>query len=192
MVRGLAALLVVVIISIAAVYWMTREEGNGAPPAGLADLATGEMESFELIPPRAVPADLTFVDGAGDELTLNSFEGQTVLLNIWATWCAPCLHEMPALDALEAELGSDQFQVVALSVDKDGVDKARDFLTRIKADHLKLYVDPTGRAAMRLGAFGLPTTFLINPDGQIIGQLVGAAEWNSEDAKALITAALTN
>ena len=125
-------------------------------------LATGAMTTFVFKPqPEALP-EIQFVNGSGTEVSIASFRGKVVLLNVWATWCAPCREEMPALDKLQAALGSDKFQVVALAVDKSGVEGAKKFLADIKAEKLVPYADPTAKEGTRLKMIGMPTTILID------------------------------
>jgi thiol-disulfide isomerase/thioredoxin len=148
------------------------------------------MTTFVVKPkPEPVP-QVKFFDGAGAEKTLADWQGKMILLNLWATWCAPCRKEMPALDRLAGELNGDRFEVVAVSIDKDNPDLPRKFLEKIKAQHLKLFNDPTAKLGIKLKAFGMPTTLLINAEGQEIGRLAGPAEWDSADAIALIKAAI--
>lgn len=135
-------------------------------------------------------ADVNFVDESGAPKTLKDFHGKTVLLNLWATWCAPCREEMPSLDRLQQELGSDTFEVVALAVDRTGVEAARKFLDGIDVKSLRLYADPTTRSGSALKAIGMPTTILIDAEGREVGRLPGPAEWDSADAKALIAETL--
>jgi thiol-disulfide isomerase/thioredoxin len=123
-------------------------------------------------------------------VTLSSFKGRTVLLNLWATWCQPCREEMPALDRLQQALGSDKFEVVALSLDRQGLDASRKFLDDVKASRLKLYTDVTTKQGLALKIVGMPTTILINKDGLEVGRLAGPAAWDSADAKKLIEAAM--
>jgi thiol-disulfide isomerase/thioredoxin len=139
--------------------------------------------------PEAMP-EIAFNDAAGKALTLADFKGKVVLLNLWATWCAPCREEMPALDRLQKELGSDSFEVVALSLDRKGAEASQKFLTETKANNLKLYIDSTAKQGTVLRIVGMPTTILIDKEGREIGRLAGPAEWDSPDAKALIAAAL--
>ena len=139
--------------------------------------------------PEALP-DIAFTNDKGEALTLASFKGKVILLNLWATWCAPCREEMPSLDRLQKALGSDKFEVVALSLDRQGIDAARKFLTEVKAQNLKLYVDPTAKQGTALNLVGMPTTILIDSQGRELGRLAGPAEWDSADAKKLIEAAL--
>jgi thiol-disulfide isomerase/thioredoxin len=130
--------------------------------------------------------EIAFKDGEGRDLTLKSRQGRFVLLNLWATWCAPCRKEMPALDRLQAALGSDRFEVVALAVDKAGVEGARKFFDETGVRSLAIYVDTTVRAGTTLKTIGLPTTLLIDAQGREIGRLTGPAEWDSAEAKRLI------
>ena len=139
--------------------------------------------------PEALP-DIAFQNAAGDRLTLSSFKGRVVLLNLWATWCAPCKEEMPSLDRLQKALGSDTFEVVALSLDRQGTEASRKFLADVKATNLKLYADPTAKQGTALKLIGMPTTILIDKEGRELGRLTGPAEWDSGDAKKLIEAAL--
>jgi thiol-disulfide isomerase/thioredoxin len=139
--------------------------------------------------PEAV-ANVNFVDESGAPKSLADFHGKVVLLNLWATWCAPCREEMPSLDRLEKELGSDKFQVVALAVDRSGVDAVRKFLDSVKVTSLKLYADTTTRSGSALKAIGMPTSILLDKEGREIGRLPGPAQWDSEDAKRLVEAAL--
>jgi thiol-disulfide isomerase/thioredoxin len=128
--------------------------------------------------PKPIP-ELRFVDGAGRALSLADFRGKVVLLNIWATWCAPCREEMPALDRLQAQLGSERFQVVALSVDLQGAPIARKFYGEVGIKALPLYIDPSAKAAFTLDAPGLPATLLVDRAGREIGRHLGPVKWDS-------------
>jgi thiol-disulfide isomerase/thioredoxin len=160
------------------------------PVAGLNPLSQGEMAKFVFKKEPEPMPEIAFVDGTGAAKTLKDFKGKVVLLNLWATWCLPCRKEMPALDRLQAALGSDKFEVVALSLDRAGIEASRKFLDGIKIANLKLYVDPTARMNGPLKIFGMPTTILIDAEGREVGRLLGEAEWDSEDAKKLIKATL--
>lgn len=128
--------------------------------------------------PRDV-AQATFEDENGNAFSLADFSGKHVLLNIWATWCGPCREEMPTLDALQAELGGSRFEVLVLSLDRQGTSAVKEFFQEIGIEHLDIYVDDSCMAGNKLKAVGIPTTLLLNPDGQEIGRLVGTAEWDS-------------
>ncbi len=149
-----------------------------------------KLEKFEHHdPPRPLP-EMVFTGPEGQPLTLESFEGKVVLLNIWATWCAPCRHEMPSLDRLQQQLGSDQFEVVALSVDRSGLAGVKRFFKETGATDLKAYVDPTTKLLKPLKVEGMPTTLLLDRKGREIGRLTGPAEWDTEAAKEIVSKAI--
>lgn len=128
--------------------------------------------------PQPLPS-LAFTDQEETPLTLEVWRGKVVLLNIWATWCGPCRREMPTLDHLQAVLGSDRFEVVALSIDRAGVGVVRDFFNEIEIRNLEIFIDESGTAARDLQIFGLPATILISPEGEELGRLIGPAEWDT-------------
>jgi len=155
------------------------------PPAdGLR--ITGEIQHFRLLEnPRPVP-DVAFVDGAGKSVRLTDFEGKVVLLNFWATWCAPCVRELPTMDRLQARLGGEGLAVVAVSWDRGGLAVVEPFLAELGIEHLDIYLDTPGRTGPEFGVRGLPTTFLIDRQGRMVGGMEGPAEWDSPEAEALI------
>lgn len=190
--RPLAALALV--IGAAAIYVTNTPRSNGPPAQGAETktaTATGDaIGAFIRKPsPEAVP-NIQFQDASGQPVTLDSFKGRVVLLNLWATWCQPCRKEMPALDRLQAALGGPDFEVVALSIDRSGVAGARKFLDSVGVSKLKLYADPTARLANEFKAIGLPTTLLLDRQGREIGRLIGPAEWDEGEAKALVEKAV--
>jgi len=160
----------------------------------VAPFARGEVAAVNVAKsPLKVP-NLAFEDASGKKLSLASFRGRTVLLNLWATWCVPCRKEMPTLDALEGALGSKDFQVVAVNIDTRDPDKPKRFLKDIGISKLAYYADPSAKAFQVLKAigraFGMPTTMLIDRQGCEIGTIAGPADWASPDAVKLIQAAL--
>lgn len=138
----------------------------------------------------ALAKEPTFNGPDGKAMVLSDLKGKVILLNLWATWCAPCRKEMPHLDQLQREMGSDQFEVVAVSVDRGSPEKSKKFLAEVGAKSLRFYHDPTAQAGFSLMAIGMPTTLLFDRTGREIGRLVGPAEWHSQDAKDLIKAAI--
>jgi len=162
----------------------------GAPSGpGTNALSRGDMAAFVFRKEPEVLPDLRFQDATGRERSLADWRGKVVLLNLWATWCAPCRKEMPALDRLQKEMGSDTFEVVAVSVDRTGLAGAKKFLDEFGIGKLALYADPTARLSSTLRAAGLPATLLIDGQGREIGRLLGPAEWDGDDAKRLIRSA---
>ena len=157
---------------------------------GRNELSIGQMAAFVFKKAPEEIGDFPFQDKDGKARSLKDWQGRVVLLNLWATWCAPCRKEMPSLDRLQAELGSDRFEVVAVSADRTGIEGAKKFLDQIKVEKLAVYADPSVRIHSGLKAIGMPATLLLDAQGREIGRLVGPAEWDSPEAKALIRAAL--
>jgi thiol-disulfide isomerase/thioredoxin len=127
--------------------------------------------------PKPTPA-IQFEDAQGRALSLADFKGKVVLLNIWATWCAPCRREMPALDRTQAALGGSDFEVVALSLDRPGAEVVRKFYGEVGIRSLAIYVDRSGKAGRELDVVGVPATILIDREGRELGRLIGPTEWD--------------
>ena len=192
--RALLVTVLAVLAGLAAVYVTLGRPDNARGPAGgpavsaSGKLNVGEMAAFVFKKQPEPLAEIAFSDGSGQPRTLQDWRGRIVLMNLWATWCAPCRKEMPALARLQKELGSARFEVVALAVDRAGAAAAQKFLASADAAALALYIDPTARAGTALKAAGMPTTLLIDAQGREIGRLTGAAEWDTADARRLIAA----
>jgi thiol-disulfide isomerase/thioredoxin len=144
--------------------------------------------NFAPTEPRPAP-EFSFLDALGNELSLADFRGKVVVLNLWATWCAPCRHEMPSLDRLQAEHGGDDLEVIALSMDRgESLDKIKEFYAEVGVEHLAIYRDPKAAASRALRAPGLPTTVVFDKQGNDVGRLLGIAEWDGPEAVALLEA----
>jgi thiol-disulfide isomerase/thioredoxin len=130
--------------------------------------------------PKPAP-ELQFEDASGRPRSIADFRGKVVLLNIWATWCAPCREEMPALDRLQARLGGPGFEVLAVSVDQQGPEVARRFYADVGIKSLAFYIDRSAKAAFQANVAGLPATLLIDAEGREIGRHLGAAQWDSPE-----------
>ncbi|MBL8906231.1 MAG: TlpA family protein disulfide reductase [Rhizobiales bacterium] len=163
-----------------------KETLTGQPAGALRELAKGPMAAFVVKPAGEPITNIVFQDESGADTSLDKWKGRVVLLNLWATWCAPCRKEMPELDALQKKLGSPDFEVVALSLDRQGTPAARKFLDETGASNLKLYVDTTARSLDAMKAVGLPATILIDRQGNEVGRLLGPADWASPEAVALV------
>jgi len=145
-------------------------------------LETAPLSQSSTIAAGKLAANFKLKDLGGNDISLASLRGKVVFLNIWATWCAPCRKEMPALDHLQATLGSSEFEVLPVSTDRIGMDAVDKFYTEIGIQHLARYVAPNANQALdTLGAFGFPATFLIDRHGHEIGRLLGPAEWDSPE-----------
>jgi len=175
------------LLAIAAAAVLAARVRPGGPALADQSAAGGALgENFTwLDQPR--PAPLTaFTQGDGREITLAAFQGRVVLLNFWATWCAPCVREMPSLDRLQAALRDEGLAVVAVSQDFAGEDMVAPFFRRQNLEHLAIYLDGDGALAKAFGINGLPTTLLIDREGRVVGGLEGPAEWDSGEAVALV------
>jgi thiol-disulfide isomerase/thioredoxin len=193
-----------VTVGLAAIYGITAlarnagDDGACRPAVALAKQIApqikGEVAALTVAQkPLQVP-DLAFRDADGRERNLAEWRGRTVLLNLWATWCVPCRKEMPALDALQAKLGGEKFQVVAVNIDTRDADKPKAWLKEAGIGGLGYYADTSAKVFQDLKAvgraFGMPTTVLVDPEGCEIASLAGPAEWASDDAIRVIEAAL--
>lgn len=134
--------------------------------------------------PAPLP-DFTFTDAEGVERRLGDFRGKAFVLNFWATWCAPCVAEMPALDRMQQAVAEDGILVLALSSDRGGAAQVRPFYERVGVAHLGLWLDPRGGAARAFGVRAVPTTVVVNRNLQEVSRLSGPAEW---DAPPMIAA----
>lgn len=167
----------------------------GANAAMAADLATleglreGDMKKLVLhSDPQPVPQTaFQLADGAGTG-TLADYRGKYVLLNFWATWCAPCRKEMPMLAALQQEFGGADFAVVTIATGRNSPAGIKKFFDEIGVTDLPRHQDPRQALARDMGVLGLPVTVIVDPEGREIGRLMGDADWGSDSAKAIISA----
>lgn len=158
----------------------TAASGGAEPPLA------GSVANFTPFgEPRPIP-QASFIDGESRPVTLADFKGRVVLLNFWATWCGPCAVEMPSLDRLQGDLGGPDFQVVALSIDEQGLAIVDNFFSKLGIENLESYLDRPGALAKALRVEGLPTTLILDRDGKALGGLLGPAVWDSPEAEALI------
>jgi thiol-disulfide isomerase/thioredoxin len=172
------------LVVAAAVGWLVVVKG----PLAAADRPplTGQMRKFTLHEtPRPAP-EVAFQDAAGKRIDLGEFHGRLVLVNLWATWCAPCVEEMPSLERLQAALGGDDFTILAVSSDRAGQKVVAPFLEKHGLKRLPIYLDPDSAFTRSTGARGLPTSILVDREGREVGRFEGAADWDSGDATALI------
>lgn len=177
----------VVSIAMTGLFWLGFKDYPNSATVGanekIAAKATGPINRLD--PAREMPA-FRFVDESDREHTLEDFSGKVVLLNIWATWCPPCRREMPSLDRLQTQMGGSDFQVVAISTDREGTAVVRSFYQQLDIRSLKVFADYKGEAERELKVPGLPTTMLIDRFGHAIGVKIGPWEWDSEEMIALI------
>lgn len=156
--------------------------------ADLEALKEGSMKKLVIHSAPQEVSDAAFVAPDGSEVRMSDFAGQYILLNFWATWCAPCRKEMPGLDALEAEFGSDTFRVLTVATGRNPEAALTRFFAETDIQNLPKYRDPRQGLARNMAVLGLPVTVLIDADGREIARLTGDAEWDSDSAKAILTA----
>ncbi|WP_442755542.1 thiol:disulfide interchange protein TlpA [Methylocystis sp. JAN1] len=168
--------------------------GAAKTAEAVKDIAKGEVAAMNISKKPEKLADFAFNDPEGKPVSLAAFKGKTVLLNVWATWCVPCRAEMPELDKLQGELGSDRFQVVTVNIDTSRPERPKKFFEETGIKALTLYADPKANIFYELKqagkALGLPVTILIDPEGCQVGLMNGPAAWHSADAKALVAKAV--
>lgn len=130
--------------------------------------------------------DQPWFDADGSERRLTEATGKGLIVNFWATWCAPCVKEMPALDRLSAAVAGDGIVVLPLSADREGAPVVEKFYEVNKLTNLPVAIDRMGRIARALGVVGLPTTVLFDDGGREVGRIVGVAEWDEAAAIAFL------
>ena len=163
--------------------------GANAALAGEVDWqAAKEAGLTKLVPTenaQPIP-DTPFSDPEGGSHTLADYKGKVVLVNFWATWCAPCREEMPSLDQLQADLGGDDFQVVTIATGRNPPDSITRFFEETEVKNLPVLLDPKQQLARQMGVVGLPVSVLLDRDGNEVARLMGDADWASEPAQNVI------
>jgi thiol-disulfide isomerase/thioredoxin len=166
--QSLKLIIVFLVMALWSIHGLTSIAASAPPPDKLL------IHS----PPLPLP-EQSYLKETGEEARIKDHIGKVIILNFWATWCAPCVRELPHLDSLKAVLPADRFLVLALSTDARGKEKAAPFLKKLGIKHLRADLDPRSKLARQLGTRGMPTTFIFNTSGQIIASLEGFAEWDS-------------
>ncbi|MHA6324512.1 TlpA family protein disulfide reductase [Roseivivax sp. CAU 1753] len=162
----------------------------GADITALADMRDGHMKKLNIHAEAKPAGSADFQSFEGAPLNLSDYSGKWVLVNFWATWCAPCRKEMPQLAELQTELGGEDFEVVTIATGRNPPPAMEAFFDEIGVDNLPLHRDPGSTLARQMAVLGLPITVLLNPAGQEVARLTGDADWASDDAKALIRAVI--
>ena len=158
-----------------------------AETVDLEALRVGDMRKLTFHSAPIAGSDVAFMSEDGIEMTLADFNGKHIVLNFWATWCAPCRKEMPELSALQTDLGGEKFQVVTVATGRNPLPAMQKFFDEIGIDNLPLHTDARQSFARSMGVLGLPVTLIMDPDGNEIARLQGDADWHSDSAVAIIT-----
>ena len=176
----LLSFIFITVIGVPVIVWFVVGSLADQPPL------EGWMAQFTLNePPLPAPAT-EFQTVTGNAVNLAAYKDKVVLVNFWATWCVPCVREMPSLDRLQASFDKGKFLVLAVSVDRGGSTKVVPFLKKHEIEKLTTVLDQRMRLASALRVPGMPTSFLLDRAGRVVGSLAGIAEWDSDEAKALV------
>ena len=173
-----------------AVLYLGLALGANADTSALEALREGHMKKLQFHASPQLVSGKPFVDENDVEKTLAAYRGKTVVLNFWATWCAPCRKEMPSLARLQEAMAGEDFAVVTLATGRNSVTGIRKFFEEIEVDTLPQYRDLNQGIARDMAVLGLPITVILNPEGQEIARLRGDAEWDTDSAKAIVSALL--
>jgi thiol-disulfide isomerase/thioredoxin len=172
----------------AVLYIVLAAGANAADPAALAALRDGSMQKLVIHDTPQPVSDAAFTAPDGTEHRLSDWQGQVVVLNFWATWCAPCRVEMPMLDALQRDLGGPDFAVLPVATGRNPPEGIRRFYDEAGIADLPVYLDPRQGLAREMAVLGLPVTVVLNRQGQEVARLTGEADWNSASARAIVAA----
>lgn len=176
-----------VVFGLAALGYVLVRASSVGDPSGLSRYGVGEMRNLEVLREPPARPGVTLVDADGGETTLAAYEGKVILVNLWATWCAPCVAEMPSLNALAAARNSDQFEVVPISLDRT-LEEAAEFYTEYNLTELPLLLDNTFAVGRAVETVGLPVSVFYDARGREIARVPREADWAGEDALALVDA----
>lgn len=185
-----AALTLVAAGAIALVYVLLAASSKPETQLGLSRFAVGEMARLYVMEAPPPMPMRTLRDASGQDVTLAAYQGEVMVLNLWATWCAPCIEEMPSLAQLQYNF-EGRIRVIPISVDSEGDrDKAIRDLQRLSGGALPFLQDMTRGVLFDAQAAGMPVTIIYNRQGQEVARLAGGADWSSEDAARLIEAVI--
>ncbi|WP_341364454.1 TlpA disulfide reductase family protein [Thalassospira sp. SN3W] len=185
--RFLRCLLVSAIFTISA----SAIGGTEASPLTLI----GESSQFVELDPQRIARNTRFYDRRNQQTSITTYRGKVVLVNFWASWCLPCMAEMPSLDQLAYDHSNDELVIIPVSIDEDGLLAAIPFYRRLGLENLDLFVDPNGETAYsnrdnpknaEFALYGLPITYALDRDGRILGYITGLIDWQSDDAADFI------
>ncbi|MEM8872373.1 MAG: TlpA disulfide reductase family protein [Pseudomonadota bacterium] len=154
--------------------------------AQVTDLREGDMRKLVVHDAPKPAGDVPYLTLDGTEHTIAESNGKIRIINFWATWCAPCRHEKPALDTLNKDLNGPDFDVIAIATGRNSPEGIRKFNAELGIETLTTYLDNRSAAARRMGVLGLPVSVVIDRDGNEIARLQGGADWTSDSTRAIM------
>lgn len=185
-----AALAMLALGTMAVLYVLFAASSKPEQSQGLARFARGEMERLIVLPDPPPMTSRTLRDATGQETNLTAFQGEVLVVNLWATWCAPCVEEMPTLAALQDRF-EGRLRVIPVSVDSEGHrEQAQAQLAQLSNGRLPFLIDITRGVLFDAQAPGMPVTIIYNAEGRELARLAGGADWSSEETVALLEAVL--
>lgn len=180
--RKFGYLLGILAIALLALPTVNAASGDDAAFREKARKLVG-FSTFSDTPPLP---DATFINGEHKKVSFKAFEGKALLINFWATWCTPCVREMPVMNQIQREYGGDAFQVVAIAAGQQVGKNPDVFLKEHQLESLDLYLDPHAKLLTMMGTQTLPTTLVVDRNGRIMGGVRGEANWDSPQARAIL------
>ena len=176
------AFLIVVIVTFTNILW----PGGSFTKAANDATKTGDMTKFKEQIPRIPAPKIPFINQDGKKTNLHVLKGNWLLVNFWATWCTPCIRELPYIYNLKQEMSTSKIKILLISIDRSGSSIFQPFLDKLKLKGLKSASDPKAALMRALKLSGVPTSLLIDPNGLIAGSLTGDAKWDSPEAVSLL------
>lgn len=183
-------LIVVALVGLLGVagFMVFKPAGGGNDGGGIEPYLVGEMAKLTVPAETQMLSDHIIMAEAGEPKKLSAMKGQAMLINLWAPWCAPCRAEMKELANLQHELGDETFEVIAINVDRGGIRQAEETLKEWGIEGLGLYAEPTMAIAFDLAEGALPTSFVVDKNGEIRALFLGPLAWDKPEGLALFEA----
>lgn len=178
---------------VSVIFTITAPAIGGAETSPLSLI--GESSQFVELDPKRIARNTRFYDRRNQQTSIRTYRGKVVLVNFWASWCLPCMAEMPSLDQLAYDHSNDDLVIIPVSIDEDGLLAAIPFYRRLGLENLDLFVDPNGETAYsnrdnpknaEFALYGLPITYALDRDGRILGYVTGLVDWQSDNAADFI------